>query len=140
SIFNFTSGALRTRSTTNSNGSPLVIGDGGSPATFQLLGNGTHDFRGASGLTISSNAVLTGNGTLLGSVVVQGGGVLVPGTSIGKMSFSNAPSMQGAIIMEISKNGTVLSNDLIQVAGTLIYGGALVVSNLGPTALANGDK
>ena len=56
------------------------------------------------------------------------------------MSFSNAPSLQGTVIMEISKNGSVMSNDLIQVAGTLTYGGALVVSNLGPTALANGDK
>jgi hypothetical protein len=45
--------------------------------------------------------------------------------------------------MEISKNGAVLTNDQIQVApgaGTLLYRGSLVVSNLGPTALAAGDR
>jgi T5SS/PEP-CTERM-associated repeat protein len=141
SVFNFTSGTLRTRSTTVANGSQFVIGNGVSPATFELLGNGAHNLS----LIVSSNAILIGNGTLVGGVDVQGGGVLIPGAggtapAVGKIIFSNAPSLQGTVIMEISKNGLVLTNDLIQAAGTFFYGGALIVSNLGPTALANGDK
>jgi len=42
--------------------------------------------------------------------------------------------------MEISKNGATLTNDQIQVAGTLTYGGSLTVTNLGSTALAAGDR
>jgi hypothetical protein len=42
--------------------------------------------------------------------------------------------------MEISRNGVVLTNDQIQLAGTLTYGGALTVVNLGPTALAVGNN
>ena len=44
--------------------------------------------------------------------------------------------------MEISKNGTTLTNDQIQLNnnGTLTYGGSLVVSNLGPAALLPGDR
>src|SRR6185436_4145683 len=39
-----------------------------------------------------------------------------------------------------SKNGTVLTNDEIELAGSVTYGASLVVSNLGPTALESGDR
>ena len=42
--------------------------------------------------------------------------------------------------MEISKNGATLTNDQIQVIAPLAYGGSLIVSNLGPSALAAGDR
>ena len=42
--------------------------------------------------------------------------------------------------MEVSKNGSTLTNNQVQVAGTLTYGGSLIVSNLGPSALAVGDR
>ena len=44
------------------------------------------------------------------------------------------------LLMEISKTGTSLTNDQIQVAGPLTFGGALVITNIGPTALAGGDR
>src|SRR5207245_10615401 len=37
-------------------------------------------------------------------------------------------------------NGAALTNDQIQVNSALTYGGSLVVSNLGPDALAAGDN
>ncbi|PWU12570.1 MAG: hypothetical protein C5B50_21250 [Verrucomicrobia bacterium] len=143
SVFNFSSGALRARNTTNANGLPLVIGNGASPATFELLGNNAYVSVGTPGLIVSSNGALTGNGSLAGQMEVKSGGQLRPGTSIGKISLSNPPLLSGTVMMEISNNpdGSGLTNDQIQVAGgTFTYGGALIVTNLGPTALANGDK
>ena len=63
------SGTLRTKGSVVSNGLPLVVGEGGSPATLELLG-GTHTF--ADGLVISSNATLTGCGTILGNLTNYG--------------------------------------------------------------------
>jgi hypothetical protein len=44
--------------------------------------------------------------------------------------------------MEISKSGSVLTNDQLQVANTISYvtTALVVVSNLGPTALTTGDR
>jgi len=65
----FNSGTLHSRNTTVSNAMPFVIGDGTNAATFQLLG-GTHYF--ADGLIISSNATLSGCGTIIGTIINQG--------------------------------------------------------------------
>jgi T5SS/PEP-CTERM-associated repeat protein len=140
-VLQFNGGILSARSSKISSGSLLTIGNGVSPATMFLAGNGLHDFSGNLIVTVSSNAVLSGNGTLVGGVSIASGATLIPGTSVGKMIFTNVPSLHGTVLMEISKNGTILTNDQVQtVIGTLTYGGALVVSNLGPTALANGDR
>jgi T5SS/PEP-CTERM-associated repeat protein len=121
-------------------GNPVNIGDGVSPATLFLAGNGTHDFTGTLGLIISNNATLTGNGSLLVQLQVRSGATLSPGAPIGKISVSTSPFLSGATVMEISRSGSVLTNDQFQVTGALTYGGSLVVSNLGPTALTNGDN
>jgi fibronectin-binding autotransporter adhesin len=137
-FFEFNGGKLSSGNSTVNNGQLFRVGNGVSPATFALTGNGTHSF--ANGLTVSANALLTGNGAVSGILSVQTSGALVPGASIGKIVLSNSPSLQGATIMEISKNGATLTNDQIQVTAPLTYGGSLVVSNLGPTALATGDN
>jgi len=141
-FFQFNGGTLSARNSRVSNGNFLLIGNGTSPATFILAGNGLHEFTGILFATVSSNATFTGNGTIGGAVPLQlsAGSRLVPGTSVGKMIFSNSPALQGATIMEISKNGAALTNDQIQVTAPLTYGGSLTVSNLGPTALAIGDR
>jgi hypothetical protein len=56
------------------------------------------------------------------------------------MILSNSPALQGTTIMEISKNGAALTNHRVQVTAPLPFGGSLLVSNLGPTALAAGDR
>jgi T5SS/PEP-CTERM-associated repeat protein len=132
-------GTLSAKSSRIASGTIFRIGTGVSPATLLLAGNGIHDFGGNLVVTVSSNAVLTGNGTLLGGFTISSGGKLLPGTSVGKMVFSNSPALQGAVIMEISKNGAALTNDQIQVNGALNYNGSLIVSNLGPDALTAGD-
>lgn len=68
-LFNFSGGALIARGMTVSNGAPFVVGDGVNAATLQLEG-GTYAF--ADGLVISSNATVTGCGTILGSISNHG--------------------------------------------------------------------
>jgi len=141
-FFEFNGGTLSAMNSRVSNGTLFRVGDGVSPATFNLAGNGLHEFNAILAATISSNATFTGNGTMGGAIPLQflAGSRLAPGASVGKMVFSNSPALSGTAMMEISKNGTALTNDQIQVLAPLTYGGSLVVSNLGPTALAMGDR
>jgi len=136
-LFEFNGGTLQTGNTTVSNGRVFLVGTGSSPATLRLKG-GTHVF--SPQLLIGSSASLVGSGTIIGTLIVFGGAYLSPGASIGKIVLSNSPVLNGATIMEISKNGATLTNDQIQVTTTLTYGGALIVTNLSPTALAAGDN
>ena len=139
-FFHFNGGTLSARNSRVGNGTIFSVGDGSHAATFILTGNGLHDFSGTLVASISSNATLIGNGTFVSGLAVQPGGKLIPGLSIGKMVFSNAPVLLGETMMEISKNGPTLTNDQVQVTAGLHYGGALTVSNLGPTALVIGDR
>ena len=67
--FIFNGGTLRCSGSVVSNGLPFVVGDGLRPATLHLLG-GTHVF--ADGLILSSNATLSGCGTVIGTLVSHG--------------------------------------------------------------------
>lgn len=60
---------MRSRKTTVNNGAAFTIGDGITPTTFVLEG-GVHSF--ADGLVISPNAVVTGCGTIIGSIINHG--------------------------------------------------------------------
>lgn len=139
-VLDLRGGLFSVESSIISNGLPFRVGNGISAATFTVVSNGLHDWSGATSRVISSNATLAGNGTIIGTLVVTNGGVLSPGPSIGKIIFSNSPTLLGTTFVEISKNGATITNDVIQVAGTLTFGGTLTITNLGPTALTNGDK
>jgi hypothetical protein len=136
-FFEFNGGTLRTAGTTIGTGQIFKVGNSADAATLELRG-GTHIFLG--GLIVANHATLTGNGSVPGALTVQAGGMLAPGLSIGALSFNLSPALQGATIMEISKNGAILTNDQIQVAGTLNYGGSLTVTNIGPDALIAGSR
>ncbi len=135
--FEFNGGTLTTRSTVIGHGRIFTVGNGSAAATLELQG-GTHVFLG--GLVVANHASLTGNGAVAGALTVQAGGTLAPGASVGALAFSIAPVLQGATVMEIRKTGATLTNDQIQMAGTLAYGGLLTVTNLGPDALSAGDR
>ncbi|HSU52466.1 MAG TPA: hypothetical protein VLT36_00235, partial [Candidatus Dormibacteraeota bacterium] len=137
-IFEFNGGTLNVRTSTVSNGKVFLVGNGSNVATLNLVTNGTHSF--GNGLTIRSNGFLVGNGTITGTVTVESGGNLVPGTSVGKFILNNSPVLQGKVSMDINKNGATTTNDQVQVNGLLTYGGTLVVSDLGPDTLAAGNR
>lgn len=140
--FEFNGGTFNVRTSIVANGQALFVGNGVDAALLNLVGNGVHSFTNT--VTLRSNATLAGNGIVSNVIIMQNGARLVPGPAqggIGKMFLGLPPSLQqGTVVMEISKNGTVLTNDQIQLAGTVTYSGSLIVSNLGPTALESGDR
>lgn len=121
--------------------------------TLTLTGNSTHtgtitvsagtllvhgnNSSATGAVNVASGATLGGNGTLGGATTIQPGGTIAPGASIGAITFTNALTLAGTTVMEISH--TPLTNDVVNKTGPLNYGGALVVTNLaGP--LVAGDS
>src|SRR5206468_5617120 len=60
--FDFNGGTLSVGGSIVTNGVLLRVGNGISPATLNLTGNGTHTF--GNGLSVSSNAIVMGNATI----------------------------------------------------------------------------
>jgi autotransporter-associated beta strand protein len=115
----------------NISSSPVI--NVGAGATFDVSGV-------TDGFQLANAQTLSGNGTVNGAVTVAAGGTLVPGnaTSIGALTFSNALTLNGNTVMKLSKSQSP-SHDEVVVNGGLTFGGALIVTNLGP-ALALGDR
>lgn len=101
--------------------------------TLQL--NGTNLYTGP---TLVEGGVLGGTGSLLSAVTVQPAGTLAPGASIGTLTVSNEVTLGGTNLMEVSKTGTTITNDLLRGVSTLHYGGTLQLA-LSGDALAAGD-
>ena len=95
-------------------------------------------------VTVATNATLAGNGTVLGGVTtLQAGGRLSPGANaIGRLTLNSELTLASGStnLFEISKTGGVRTNDLVSLSGALNLGGTLVVTNIGPDALAGGDS
>src|SRR6185436_6719336 len=103
-----------------------------------LVNNSSGSGTGSGGVSVNGGT-LGGTGTIAGPVNVGSGGTISPGTSIGTLTFNSAPVFGGTNFMEIHRNGGSSQADrIILTSGTMNYGGALVVSNLG-TALMGGE-
>jgi fibronectin-binding autotransporter adhesin len=95
---------------------------------------------------LPAGATLAGDGTINDPVAIYQGGRIAPGPAasfpavgIAKLTINNTLTVdEGAADMDISKNGSVLTNDLIAVSGAVNYGGKLLVRFSGDP-LANGD-
>lgn len=72
-------------------------------------------------------------------MVVQSGGTLVPGPNLGKLTVNSSVTLQPGSVTQLEINRTLLTNDVLRVTSTLIYGGTLAVTNLSGT-LAAGDS
>lgn len=102
-----------------------------------LVNNATGSGTGAGPVTVSGGA-LGGNGGVSGAVTVDSEGTIAPGTasSIGALTLNSAPSLNGTTFIKIDRNaGSPLSDKIVLSTGALNYGGALVVSNIGPALL-----
>jgi fibronectin-binding autotransporter adhesin len=124
---------------------PLM--DGGSGGGLVKLGAGTLVLSGANSYTgttrvnagtllvngVVAGAVQVQSGTLGGSGLIQGAvtvssdGVLSPGDSMGVLNLQSTLSLNGTTLMELDKSAN--TNDSVNVASTLNYGGMLVLSN-----------
>jgi hypothetical protein len=103
STVSINSGLFNTKSTTVSNTQTFVIGDGIGAANFHLLG-GVHSF--ANGVRVRNNAVLSGCGTIIGSVVVDAGGSVLAGCG-GTLTFTGVITNNGILH---ANNGSVLES------------------------------
>jgi fibronectin-binding autotransporter adhesin len=111
--FIFAGGTVNTRNTTVANGAPFVVGDGVSAAVLHLNG-GTHSF--ANGLVISSNATLSGCGTVIGAIINHG------------LIATNCNTQVRPNIVAVGRTGTTATVTCSSVSGqvyTLQYKNAL---------------
>jgi len=99
-------------------------------------GSGT----GTGDVSVDSGSTLGGNGSISGTVTIQFAGTLAPGASIGKLTISSNLTLHGNVVMEIARNGAVLTYDLVAGIQTNTYGGTLIVTNIGGSPLQVGDS
>jgi hypothetical protein len=97
-----------------------------------IAGNhGTHSF--ADGLSLSSNAILSGNGDIVGNVSGAAGAVVDVGTSPGLINVAGEwNNMDLAIGLEIDDLSVLPALggkgfDLLDVAGAFIHGGSIAI-------------
>jgi T5SS/PEP-CTERM-associated repeat protein len=140
SVVAFNGGVLNTKATAISNGSVFTVGNGTNAAALSLAtgGLGFHSF--ANGLTISSNAMLNGIGTVIGGTTVNGGGVLAPGDGPGSITFSNNLTLAAGSMFAVALNGTGAGQyDQISALGTVSVSNSVLSVSLGYTPSA-GDS
>ncbi len=130
SAFNFNGGVLNVTSSQVANNTAFVVGNGSSVAALNLLGS-SHSY--ANGLTISSNAVLSGIGTINANATFAYGSAWAPGFN----GIAGTQTVVGAVVLN---PGTILDfqlgppagpNDLINITGNLTLAGTVNVSSLG---------
>ncbi|HUA64385.1 MAG TPA: LamG-like jellyroll fold domain-containing protein [Alphaproteobacteria bacterium] len=129
-------------------GNFLVSGpiENGSSSTIGLAktGSGTLTLSGAnpfSGVTTVSGGTLAGNASVAGPVTVASGGTIAPGSSnaIGAFSIGSNLTLASGSATFMRLNEAAQTNDQLQVAGPLTYGGTLIVTNPGGT-FVSGDS
>jgi fibronectin-binding autotransporter adhesin len=117
---NFNGGTLNTKATVVSDNGMFTVGDGTDAASLHLDsgGSGAHSF--ANGLTISSNAFLTGCGTIEGSVIVNPGGTVLANCG-GTMTFTGI----------VTNNGTMraINGSVLETYSNLVNNGTIDVIN-----------
>jgi outer membrane autotransporter protein len=89
---------------------------------------------------VEAGSALAGSGILGGATTIQAGAALSPGTSVGTLTVNNNLTLQGAVLMEVGRDGAVLTNDLVTGINTNTYGGTLVVTNIGGSTMQVGDS
>jgi autotransporter-associated beta strand protein len=100
-----------------------------------FVNNPTGSGTGSGAVTVNGGR-LGGTGTIAGVVTVNSGGTIAPGPStvIGTLTLNSTPVLGGTNFVRIDRVGGISYSDrLVLTAGTLNYGGTLVVSNASAT-------
>lgn len=110
-----------------------------SAASIALAGGVLSAAARADGtLTISSNQIISGVGTVVGNLVVPNFAIIAPGAPTGLLTNVGSTTVSGTNNMNISKTNGIVSSSLLGASGTLSLGGTLNVAYTG-TGLTNGD-
>ena len=90
-------------------------------------------------MTVASGGILAGTGTVGGAATINFGGTVAPGTlgAVGKLTLASA-SLNGTTAIKLNKSASPATNDVL-AAAAITLGGALQVTNIGPT-LHSGDS
>jgi T5SS/PEP-CTERM-associated repeat protein len=115
----FSAGTLYSASTQATNGVPFVVGDGADAANFELLG-GVHAF---NSLRIRNAAMLSGCGTVTGSVLIDAGGTVL--SDCGTLTFTGI----------VTNNGTLraINGSVLETYSNLVNNGTIDIINGGVT-------
>jgi fibronectin-binding autotransporter adhesin len=99
-----------------------------------------HGSTASSATTVNNTGTLGGNGTV-GTVLVNGGGKLAPGASIGTLN-SGSVTFASAATFTLEINTTALTKDLLAITGNLSLADAdntlLTITDLTPALIASG--
>jgi autotransporter-associated beta strand protein len=127
-------------STTVRGGATLALSASGvitASTPIDLKAGGILDVSGTTsgGTSLGAGQKLMGNGTVTGNLILAG--TIAPGESIGALTVSGNVTNSGtaSIVMEV--NNTTGTNDVLNVGGTLSYGGTLIITNISGTAYTN---
>ena len=108
-----------------------------------IVSNGTLRINGSTtsaNVDVKAGAALGGTGTIGGDALVETGGALSPGASVGTLTVNGNLTLGGNLFIELDKT-LVQSNDLTIVGGTLANtgSGVVTVTNIGTVPVALGD-
>lgn len=120
-------------------GSLDITSGGNSYVGLTIVSNGTLNIHGTipGAVTVKSGTTLGGNGIIGGTVTVEAGGKIGAGASIGLLTVNSNLVLGGKVVVEVDRNGGTPLADLINLPNNAaIYGGNLVVSNIGASLIA----
>ena len=111
----------------NGGSGPVASISVGATGASELIVAGGTTLESTGNVTVGSNGTLSGSGTVLGNVDVQGG-TLAAGSSIGSLTLTGNLDLQGGstVAVDLSGSGTPVAgthNDTLIVSGTLALTG-----------------
>jgi autotransporter-associated beta strand protein len=105
-----------------------------------MVNNSAGSATGTGEVLVQTNGILAGNGSVAGSVTVNAGGTLAPGNPIDTLTIGGNLTLLAGGTTVLQVQHSPLTNDAVQIGGTLTVGGALIITNSGGTAFSTGDS
>ncbi len=139
--FIFNAGTVLAHNFIYRNMTNMVVGNGTNAATLNLTAaggsGGSHQF--LSGLFVSSNALLTGVGTINGNIYIRAGGTFSPGTTdILSLTASNGLVLSNGSFTLLGLKPGTSQNYHVDGLTNVVFGGTLQLTNLDGGAYGDG--